>query len=60
MGCNCGKKKPTPTPVSTPDIPDTPEKFHAKEMDAYAKRISEETIDWFDNIDVIKPIDDDE
>jgi hypothetical protein len=59
MGCNCGKKKPTPTPVSTPE-PETIEKFHAKEMDAYAKRISEETIDWFDNIDVIKPIDDDE
>jgi hypothetical protein len=59
MGCNCGKKKPTPTPVSTPE-PETIEKFHAKEMDAYAKRISEETMDWFDNIDVIKPIDDDE
>ena len=58
MGCPC-KKKPTPTPVSTPE-PETIEKFHAKEMDAYAKRISEETIDWFDNIDVIKPIDDDE
>jgi hypothetical protein len=59
MGCNCGKKKPTPTPVSTPE-PETIEKFHAKEMDAYAKRISEETMDWFDNIDTIKPIDDDE
>jgi hypothetical protein len=58
MGCNC-KKKPTPTPVSTPE-PETIEKFHAKEMDAYAKRISEETMDWFDNIDTIKPIDDDE
>ena len=58
MGCPC-KKKPIPTPVSTPE-PETIEKFHAKEMDAYAKRISEETIDWFDNIDVIKPIDDDE
>jgi hypothetical protein len=59
MGCNCGKKKPTPTPVSTPE-PETIEKFHAKEMDAYAKRISEETMDWFNNLDTIKPIDDDE
>ena len=39
-------------------VQETPEQFHAKEMDAYAKRISEETIDWFDNIDKINPLDD--
>ena len=39
-------------------LEDTPEKFHAKEMDAYAKRITDDTMDWFDNIDTINPLDD--
>jgi hypothetical protein len=69
MGCNCGKKKerkmyypPTETEeakvVEEPIEKDTVEKFHAREMDAYAKKIAEDTVDWFDNIDVIKPLDD--
>ena len=40
------------------EVPETPEQFHAKEMDAYAKRISEDTMDWFDNLDTINPLDD--
>jgi hypothetical protein len=29
MGCNCGKKKPEPTPEP---IPQTPEELHTKEI----------------------------
>jgi hypothetical protein len=59
MSCGCKKKKTVePTPLPTPEAPETIEKFHAKEMDAYAKKISEETKDWFDNLDTINPLDD--
>lgn len=54
MGCPC-KKKPTPTPE-----PETIEKFHAKEMNKFAEQIQKESDDWFNNLDTIKPIDDDE
>ena len=70
MGCNCGKKKerkmyypPTETEeakiVEEPiNAPQTPEQYHALEMDKYAKRLTEETMDWFNNIDVIEPLGD--
>jgi hypothetical protein len=57
MGCNCKKKAEVPQPIPTP-VPETPEQFHAQEMDKYAKEISEETIDWFNNIDTINPLED--
>ena len=50
MGCNCGKKRvqPTPEPIIVPDPP---------------KELTQEEIDWYNNIDVINPLiyeDDDE
>jgi hypothetical protein len=61
MGCNCGKKKApvvvTPEPIV---IPQTPEQQHAQEMDKYAQALREETMDWFNNIDVIKTLDDEQ
>ena len=50
MGCNCGKKKVQPTPEPIP-IPEPP------------KELTDEEIDWYNNIDVINPLiyeDDDE
>jgi hypothetical protein len=47
MGCNCGKKKvqPTPEPIPVPE--------HIKEL-------TDEEIDWFNNIDEINPLNDDD
>jgi hypothetical protein len=42
MSCNCGKKpKMVVTPVPIQELP---------------KQLTKEEIDWFNNIDVIKPI----
>lgn len=61
MPCNCGKNKApvvqTPEPIV---IPQTPEQQHAREMDQYAQALREETIDWFNNIDTINPINDEQ
>jgi hypothetical protein len=47
MGCNCGKKKvqPIPEPIPVPE--------HIKEL-------TQEEIDWFNNIDEINPLNDDD
>jgi len=64
--CNCGKKKkqePMTTPVSDElvrsNFPDTPEGHHAFEMAKWGKeqgKEKEEEFDYFNNIDVITPI----
>jgi hypothetical protein len=62
--CNCKKKKePIPTPVSDElsrsSFPDTPEGQHAFEMSKWGKeqgKEKEEEFDYFNNIDVITPI----
>lgn len=47
MGCGCKKKKEevyvTPEPIPIPEPP---------------KQLTQEEIDWFNNIDIIKPITD--
>ena len=73
MGCNCGKKKKEPVVqkyyipatetepaqiVESIGVPQTPEQQHTQDMDNHAKKLSEETIDWFNNIDTITPLND--
>jgi len=46
--CNCGKKskvQPTPEPIPVPEP---------------IKELTQEEIDWFNNIDVINPLNDDD
>jgi hypothetical protein len=45
MGCNCGKKKVQPTPEPIPEP---------------IKELTQEEIDWFNNIDEINPLNDDD
>lgn len=58
MGCGCKKTNvvappPTPEPIK---VPQTPDELHTQEMNNYANKLSEEEIDWFNNIDTIKPL----
>lgn len=48
MGCNCKKNKvqPTPEPIPVPE--------------PIIKELTQEEIDWFNNIDVINPLNDDD
>lgn len=50
MGCNCKKNK----------VPQTPDELHAQEMNEWngglPQELTEEEIDWFNNIDIIEPI----
>ena len=45
MGCNCGKKKVQPTPEPIPEP---------------IKELTQQEIDWFNNIDEINPLNDDD
>jgi hypothetical protein len=47
MPCNCKKNKvvPTPEPIPVIELP---------------KELTDEEIDWFNNIDVINPLNDDD
>ena len=57
MPCGCRKpviRNPKPNEVVRISFPDTPEGQHAYEMDKWGKEQGE--IDWFNNIDVITPI----
>ena len=48
MGCNCGKKtkvQSTPEPIPVPEP---------------IKELTQVEIDWFNNIDVINPLNDDD
>jgi hypothetical protein len=60
MGCGCKKREPVViTPVPTPiPTPQTPDELHRIEMNNYANKLSQEEIDWFNNIDTIKPLND--
>ena len=49
MGCNCKKKTQVSEPVIDElPIPQTPDEFHAQEMDKYAQEIAEQTIKLFE------------
>jgi hypothetical protein len=64
MPCGCKQpviRNPKPKEVVRSSFPDTPEGQHAFEMDKWGKeqgKEKEEEIDYFNNIDVITPIQD--
>jgi hypothetical protein len=54
--CNCKKK---PEVILPPvEVPKTPDELHTQEMNNYAKGLSNQEIDWSNNIDVVEPISD--
>jgi hypothetical protein len=55
MGCNCGKKKVVVKPIIVEEyIPLTPEDFFEN------SEYNGEEIDWFNNIDIIESINEEE
>ena len=51
MGCNCGKQKRVETKVIYGTPEPTPEPI---------KELTQEEIEWFNNIDLINPIEDED
>jgi ribonucleotide reductase beta subunit family protein with ferritin-like domain len=64
MGCNCKKNGGEVQVKNVTIVPQTPDELLAQELKEWnggmPKKLTQEEIDWFNNIDEIKPYEDGE